>query len=122
MAVYVSPTGNPEVWDSRPENYMTIEEWNKKNPPETNEFDETINYMTKRVLNSYEKALLSIISPNNQTEFNINIETSLFTINDPEGFEFIVDKLSHQRDELLNKLKNAKTVDEIYEIEITYNV
>lgn len=30
---YFSPTGNPEVWKEKPEDYFTIEEWNALNPP-----------------------------------------------------------------------------------------
>lgn len=27
MPIYYSPTGNPEVWDNKPDNYYTEEEW-----------------------------------------------------------------------------------------------
>lgn len=32
MAVYYSPTGNPEVWEIKPNGYMTAEEWAVANP------------------------------------------------------------------------------------------
>ena len=32
MATYISPTGNPEVWESKPDNYYTPEEWAKAHP------------------------------------------------------------------------------------------
>ena len=32
MATYISPTGNPEVWDKKPEGYYTVEEWEKMHP------------------------------------------------------------------------------------------
>jgi hypothetical protein len=32
MATYFSPTGNPEVWDERPEGYLTPEEWDAAHP------------------------------------------------------------------------------------------
>lgn len=32
MATYISPTGNPEVWKTKPKGYMTPEEWNKAHP------------------------------------------------------------------------------------------
>ena len=32
MAKYYSPTGNIEVWDTKPENYYTVEEWHEMHP------------------------------------------------------------------------------------------
>jgi len=32
MAKYYSPTGNPEVWDSKPDGYYTEEEWQEMHP------------------------------------------------------------------------------------------
>lgn len=32
MAKYYSPTGNLEVWDKKPENYYTVEEWQEMHP------------------------------------------------------------------------------------------
>lgn len=43
MATYYSKSGNPEVWDEKPEGYLTFEEWRELNPltalpsPETSE-------------------------------------------------------------------------------------
>ena len=34
MATYYSPTGNPEVWESKPDGYYTVEEWQAAHPPE----------------------------------------------------------------------------------------
>ena len=33
MAKYYSPDGNIEVWDTKPEGYYTVEEWQKLHPP-----------------------------------------------------------------------------------------
>lgn len=33
MSVYYSPHGNPEIWDKKPKNYLTLEEWAALNPP-----------------------------------------------------------------------------------------
>ena len=33
MAKYYSPEGNPEVWDEKPEGYLTPEEWAELHPP-----------------------------------------------------------------------------------------
>lgn len=32
MATYYSKSGNPEVWDQKPEGYLTVEEWRELNP------------------------------------------------------------------------------------------
>lgn len=32
MATYYSKSGNPEVWDKKPEGYLTLEEWRELNP------------------------------------------------------------------------------------------
>ena len=32
MAKYYSPTGNLEVWDTKPDGYYTEEEWNEAHP------------------------------------------------------------------------------------------
>ena len=32
MAKYYSPTGNLEVWDTKPDGYYTLEEWQKMHP------------------------------------------------------------------------------------------
>jgi len=32
MPTYFSPTGNPEVWDEKPEGYYTPEEWSELHP------------------------------------------------------------------------------------------
>lgn len=33
MAKYYSPSGNPEVWDAKPDGYYTEDEWAKLHPP-----------------------------------------------------------------------------------------
>lgn len=33
MATYYNTNGNPEVWDTKPEGYYTVEEWQELNPP-----------------------------------------------------------------------------------------
>ena len=33
MATYISPSGNPEVWDTKPQGYYTPEEWQELHPP-----------------------------------------------------------------------------------------
>ena len=33
MAKYYSPSGNPEVWDEKPDGYFTVEEWQELHPP-----------------------------------------------------------------------------------------
>jgi hypothetical protein len=33
MTVYISPDGNPEVWDERPEGYLTRAEWYAAHTP-----------------------------------------------------------------------------------------
>lgn len=33
MAKYYSPDGNIEVWDTKPEGYYTVEEWQELHPP-----------------------------------------------------------------------------------------
>jgi hypothetical protein len=33
MATFISPEGNPEVWDAKPEGYFTSEEWTAEHPP-----------------------------------------------------------------------------------------
>ena len=33
MAKYYSPSGNPEVWDTKPDGYFTEEEWAELHPP-----------------------------------------------------------------------------------------
>jgi hypothetical protein len=32
MATYYNPNGNPEVWDKKPEGYLTPEEWAELHP------------------------------------------------------------------------------------------
>ena len=32
MGKYYSPTGNIEVWNTKPENYYTVEEWQEMHP------------------------------------------------------------------------------------------
>lgn len=32
MATYYNPNGNPEVWDTKPEGYLTPEEWQELHP------------------------------------------------------------------------------------------
>lgn len=32
MAKYYSPTGNIEVWDTKPDGYYTVEEWEEMHP------------------------------------------------------------------------------------------
>lgn len=34
MGKYYSPTGNFEVWDTKPDGYYTLEEWKALHPPE----------------------------------------------------------------------------------------
>ena len=32
MAKYISPSGNPEVWDEKPDGYYTEQEWSELHP------------------------------------------------------------------------------------------
>lgn len=32
MATYYNPNGNPEVWDTKPKGYYTVEEWQELHP------------------------------------------------------------------------------------------
>ena len=32
MAIYISPEGNPEVWDKKPDEYFTPEQWAAAHP------------------------------------------------------------------------------------------
>jgi len=40
MPIFYSPTGNPEVWDVKPDGYLTPEEWAALHPPPEPTFDE----------------------------------------------------------------------------------
>ncbi|SHI82104.1 DUF5320 domain-containing protein [Halodesulfovibrio aestuarii] len=33
MPIYVSPEGNPEVWEVKPDGYYEVDEWDAQNPP-----------------------------------------------------------------------------------------
>ena len=33
MSVFVSPSGNYEVWDVKPNGYVSVQEWEIENPP-----------------------------------------------------------------------------------------
>lgn len=33
MPIFYNPQGNPEVWDEKPQGYITVEEWQAQNPP-----------------------------------------------------------------------------------------
>ena len=35
MSTYYSPTGNPEVWEEKPDGYFTVEEWQEMHPVPT---------------------------------------------------------------------------------------
>lgn len=37
MTTFFSPNGNPEVWDIKPDNYLTEDEWFELNQPEISE-------------------------------------------------------------------------------------
>lgn len=41
MDTFYSPNGNPEVWETKPNGYLTVEEWLEQNPPEVPEVIET---------------------------------------------------------------------------------
>lgn len=40
MATFYSPDGNPEVWEVKPDGYLTPEEWAALHPPPVPTFDE----------------------------------------------------------------------------------
>lgn len=40
MSTFYSPTGNPEVWDVKPDGYLTPEEWAALHPPPAPTFEE----------------------------------------------------------------------------------
>ncbi|GHU04099.1 hypothetical protein FACS1894205_1740 [Alphaproteobacteria bacterium] len=33
MSIFYSPSGNPEIWTSKPNSYVTSEEWNAAHQP-----------------------------------------------------------------------------------------
>ena len=40
MAIFYNPTGNPEVWEYKPDGYLTLEEWAALHPPPEPIFNE----------------------------------------------------------------------------------
>lgn len=63
MPTFYSPNGNPEVWENKPNNYYTEEEWLNLNPPEEIEINTESNdepTIAKRIDN-IEDILLGIL-------------------------------------------------------------
>ena len=53
MATFYSPTGNPEVWQTKPDGYYTPEEWAALHPPPEPSFDEAKNAKMKELEGSF---------------------------------------------------------------------
>lgn len=77
MPVYISPTGNPEMWDEKPNGYFTEEEWDALDKP-------TLDELKRDKINQIDQETsLSILSG-----FN-------YTINDQE-YHFSYDAFDQQ--------------------------
>lgn len=90
MSTYYSPNGNPEVWDEKPENYFTKEEWFATHPIPEESFDEV---KTKKLLeiNSkcdsiLKKAVATYPETEQQTFYKQDAESAAY-IENPETAE-----------------------------------
>lgn len=61
MPTYISPAGNPEVWDNKPNGYMTESEWQVAQPaPPAPTLEEALTQKLSEVMRAYTAAFDSV--------------------------------------------------------------
>ena len=123
MPTYFSPTGNAEVWASKPVGYFTIDEWIALRPLP---LAESKSIKMKDIASSYESALTYIIGHEVTSIYGTALAAALavadFTAEDPEGLAFIRQQLKARRAELEAAVAAAPDAAAVQAIVVSFNV
>ncbi len=129
MPIYVSPGGNPEVWNSCPEGYVPPETWQAAHPlprPELPALEE-IRAVKVAAVNAgfYVAMAASLTMPSVGTPPSpIEVASALYDwrTEDPEGYADLLAIHSARRDELLSAVAAATTVEAVQAVTVSYAV
>lgn len=129
MPIYVSPGGNPEVWNSCPEGYVTPEAWQAAHPlprPELPALEEIRDVKVAAVNAGFNAAMsASLTMPSVGTPpSTFEVASALYDwrTEDPEGYADLLAIHSARRDELLAAVAAATTTETVQAIVVSYAV
>ena len=100
MPTYISPTGNPEVWEAKPAGYLTQEEWERAHPAPMPTLNEVKQDKLAEIATAYDSVLAYVIAPEGKDALAAALAVADFTADDPEGLAFIRGKLAARKKEL----------------------
>ena len=77
MAIFYSPTGNAEVWETKPDGYYTLEEWAALHPPPEPTFDEKRENKMSEMLFSFNQRVSGSITTTGGYVMQFDVSDSL---------------------------------------------
>lgn len=110
MPVFISPDGNPEVWAACPNGYMTPEQWLAAHPapePPAPTLEEAKAAKLAEIETAYEAALASAVAFSHPQAAIVAVEAALLAAGDPQGLEFVHERLAAQRAALAAEVRDA---------------
>ena len=116
MGTYISPTGNPEVWEAKPTDYFTQDEWERAHPAPIPTLNEVKQDKLAEIAKAYETVLAYVISPESSGEIAAALAVADFAADDPEGLAFIRAQLKTRRADLeaaVNAAPDAAAVESV---------
>lgn len=123
MHVFISPNGNTEVWDSKPDGYISLDDWLAAQPSQyMPTLAEAQTAKWQQINAGHEAALAGAVALSDPTPSTVAVEAGLLAASDPEGLEFVRNALAARRDALLSAVEAAQTAEEVQAITVSYAV
>ena len=122
MGTYISPTGNPEVWEAKPTDYFTQDEWERAHPAPIPTLNEIKQDKLAEIATAYETVLSYVISPDSSSAVDTALAIQDFNADDPEGLAFIRQQLKARRTALEATVAASFDDAAVQAIVVSFNV
>lgn len=127
MPTFISPAGNFEVWDVKPDGYCTEDEWRAKQPAAPTPPLAEVQAAKRSEINAgFDAALTasltmpSVNTPPSTVELTVAI--GLFNAEDPTGLVDLCAIHSARRTALLAAVDAATSIEAVHAITVSYAV
>ena len=110
MPVFISPVGNLEIWDERPDGYVTPDEWTVVASPPA--LGTVAADKLAAIRSGYDTALTGVLAGADATATGVAVGSALMAATDPDGLAYLVDLLTARRVELEQALLAAQAGEE----------
>ena len=127
MPTFISPDGNFEIWDVKPDGYCTEDEWRAKQPAAPTPPLAEVQTAKRALINAgFDAAMTaSLTMPSSSTPalaFEVAYAIYDWRTEDPDGYAVLLAIHTARRDALLATVDAATTVEAVQEISIAYAV